>query len=137
MDHSLRKAAATSITGYQKYISPHKGFSCAHRLLYGGESCSAYLKRIIQQQGLNAAWQLAPQRFARCRQANLTLRSSSTAPDTDKRKEEQEKQRKELALDCLECGCEGCFLESTTDCLPTFEIGDCCAGDLLTPDCCF
>ncbi|WP_228061460.1 membrane protein insertion efficiency factor YidD [[Phormidium] sp. LEGE 05292] len=52
VDSGIRQIACTSISGYQKYLSPHKGFSCAHRILYGGESCSAYIKRIVAQKGL-------------------------------------------------------------------------------------
>ncbi|HAZ49213.1 MAG TPA: hypothetical protein DDW76_23430 [Cyanobacteria bacterium UBA11369] len=51
-----------SIKAYQRYISPHKGFSCAHRLLYGGESCSGYIKGAAQK-GLLQALSSARERF--------------------------------------------------------------------------
>ncbi|MBD2384509.1 hypothetical protein H6G32_03605 [Cylindrospermum sp. FACHB-282] len=35
-----KTVAINSITAYQKYISGAKGFSCPHRLLHGGDSCS-------------------------------------------------------------------------------------------------
>ncbi len=34
--------AIAAITGYQRYLSPYKGFRCAHRVLHQGESCSQY-----------------------------------------------------------------------------------------------
>ncbi|WP_338027215.1 membrane protein insertion efficiency factor YidD [Trichormus azollae] len=43
--------SVTAIAGYQIHISPHKGFQCAHRVLYGSESCSQYIKRVIAEEG--------------------------------------------------------------------------------------
>ena len=40
---------------YQRYLSPHKGFSCAYRKLYKAESCSEYFKQTIARAGLTAA----------------------------------------------------------------------------------
>lgn len=74
-DSWSRKFSTVAITGYQKYLSPHKGFSCAHRVLYGGESCSQYIKRVIAEEGLSVALDKSRQRFQACKQANLLLRS--------------------------------------------------------------
>nr|WP_298915317.1 membrane protein insertion efficiency factor YidD [uncultured Nostoc sp.] len=41
--------AIESITAYQKYISPSKGFCCSHRLLHGGDSYSNYVKRMLSE----------------------------------------------------------------------------------------
>lgn len=49
--------AIESITAYQKYISPSKGFCCSHRLLPGGDSCSNYVKRMLSEQKLHEAVQ--------------------------------------------------------------------------------
>ena len=67
-------AAITAIQGYQRYISPHKGFSCAHTKLHGGESCSQYFLRIISQLGLVEAIPLFHQRLADCKAAHTNLR---------------------------------------------------------------
>ncbi|MEH1893529.1 MAG: membrane protein insertion efficiency factor YidD [Nostoc sp.] len=45
--------AIESITAYQKYISPSKGFCYSHRLLHGGDSCSNYVKTLLNQQKLH------------------------------------------------------------------------------------
>jgi putative component of membrane protein insertase Oxa1/YidC/SpoIIIJ protein YidD len=74
-DSWSRNLSTVAITGYQKYLSPHKGFSCAHRVLYGGESCSQFIKRVIAQEGLSVALLKSRQRFQDCKQANLLLRS--------------------------------------------------------------
>ncbi|MGG6294185.1 membrane protein insertion efficiency factor YidD [Leptolyngbya sp. AN02str] len=67
------QAAIASLNLYRTHISPRKGFSCPHRLLHGDESCSAYVHRILANQSLSAAIQLAPQRFQACKAAAQTL----------------------------------------------------------------
>ncbi len=74
-----RQIGVTAITGYQRHISPHKGFSCAHRLLYGDESCSQYVKRVIAQEGLKVAFVKSRARFQACKQANHILRCQRLA----------------------------------------------------------
>jgi putative component of membrane protein insertase Oxa1/YidC/SpoIIIJ protein YidD len=69
------QAALDSLNSYQKYLSPHKGFSCPHRLLYGSESCSDYVKGILMQQDLRTAIQMASQSFKSCKAAAQTLQT--------------------------------------------------------------
>ena len=69
-------AVARLITAYQNYLSPFKGFSCAHRVLHGTESCSQYVKRTILERGLSDAWPNSRQRFRDCRSAYLTIMAS-------------------------------------------------------------
>jgi putative component of membrane protein insertase Oxa1/YidC/SpoIIIJ protein YidD len=76
LDSIGRKAGIVAITGYQKHISPHKGFVCAHRVLYGGESCSQYIKRVITEDGFKALLIKSRRRFQACLQANRILRSA-------------------------------------------------------------
>jgi putative component of membrane protein insertase Oxa1/YidC/SpoIIIJ protein YidD len=68
--------AINSISVYQKYISPHKGFSCPHRVLHGGDSCSDYAKRMLTTQNLTTALQLSLQRFKHCTAASQTLKTA-------------------------------------------------------------
>ena len=75
-----RSIAIAAITGYQRHLSPHKGFTCAHRRLYGGLSCSEYVKRSIAEQGLRKALFLARQRFKACSRANQILHLSRPCP---------------------------------------------------------
>ncbi|TAF59677.1 MAG: membrane protein insertion efficiency factor YidD [Oscillatoriales cyanobacterium] len=74
-DAALRQLAVASISGYQKHISPIKGFSCAHRVLYGGESCSQYIKGAIAKLGLFGAIKASRHRFAACKGANQILKA--------------------------------------------------------------
>jgi putative component of membrane protein insertase Oxa1/YidC/SpoIIIJ protein YidD len=75
LDPLTRQTAVMLITGYQRYLSPHKGFSCAHRIWHQGESCSQYVKRVVAEKGLSAAIPLVRQRFRDCRAANEWLRA--------------------------------------------------------------
>ncbi|MEH1849417.1 MAG: membrane protein insertion efficiency factor YidD [Nostoc sp.] len=68
--------AIKSITAYQKYISPSKGFCCSHRLLHGGNSCSNYVKRMLNEQKLHQAVQSSIKRFQDCAAASKTLTST-------------------------------------------------------------
>ena len=99
IDVDTRRLAVAAIGGYQRYLSPHKRFACAHRLLHGGESCSQYVKRAIAQQGLSAALSLARQRFQDCRTAHFTLKArqalAAAEADTENETEgENEVERK-------------------------------------------
>jgi putative component of membrane protein insertase Oxa1/YidC/SpoIIIJ protein YidD len=79
LDTLSRSTAAMLITGYQKYLSPHKGFSCAHRVWHRGESCSQYTKRAIVERGLIAAIPLVRERFQECKVANERLQQRRQA----------------------------------------------------------
>lgn len=74
-DAATRSLSSKLIEGYQKYISPRKGFSCAYRILHVRESCSQYAKRQIIEQGLINAMPLIRQRFQACNSANRVIRA--------------------------------------------------------------
>jgi len=61
-----RLAALAAIRGYQRFISPHKGFACAWRVHTGGASCSALGLRVIRRHGLWRGLQLLRERTYRC-----------------------------------------------------------------------
>ena len=68
---SLEQLAAFAIRMYQKYISPYKGFRCAHRVLHGGPSCSEFARLYVQEHTL---WAMFPAlRLRECRMAKETL----------------------------------------------------------------
>jgi len=71
----LRHAVAGAIGGYQRWISPHKGFHCAHWTLHGGESCSAFGKRLVIEQGIRGFFRGMRRRFDDCQRAALALRA--------------------------------------------------------------
>ena len=75
------QAVAIGLIGfYQRRISPHKGYRCAHRAHHGDLSCSEYVKQTILAQGLTAACPEIRQRFADCRAAYVALQESQEQP---------------------------------------------------------
>ena len=70
---SLASVAALLIRLYQKYISPRKGFRCAHRVLHGGPSCSEFARLYVQQHSVWAMFPALRARFRECRMAKETL----------------------------------------------------------------
>lgn len=63
------------ITAYQRWLSPLKGYSCAHRILHGGSSCSGYALQVLESDGSLRLLPLMRQRFRDCSQANASLRA--------------------------------------------------------------
>lgn len=70
-----RRGVDTAIRTYQRYVSPHKGFTCAHLVAHGGQSCSAAVRAIVADRGviLGALPTLA--RFCACYQAAALLQA--------------------------------------------------------------
>ena len=156
----VRRAAASAIAGYQKHLSPHKGFSCAHRLLHRGESCSQYVKQVILEQGLWAAIPAVRSRFAECKVANQVLQARRTRHllQAQHRLQEEEKPSDRRSapdtscsgvdglISCLDCA-DPCAGIDCTDCLnfhwpeqacPDLDCGsglDCSGLDCSSLDC--
>ena len=66
LDSSLRSVVIAVIGGYQRHLSPRKGYSCSHRIVYGSASCSEYVKKTLADKSLFEATLLAKQRFREC-----------------------------------------------------------------------
>jgi putative component of membrane protein insertase Oxa1/YidC/SpoIIIJ protein YidD len=58
--------ALAAIRGYQRWLSPYKGFRCALRAITGGDSCSAYGYLVISRFGLRRGLGLLSRRMALC-----------------------------------------------------------------------
>lgn len=117
----LASPALGAIWFYQRFVSPRKGFSCAHRVLHDGAGCSGYAKAAIKEHGLVSAVPLIRQRFKDCTSAYETIkkeRGESVSSGTG-RKGSMACDRcagrcaevfgySDSALDTLYC-CKGCF----------------------------
>jgi putative component of membrane protein insertase Oxa1/YidC/SpoIIIJ protein YidD len=108
-----KPAALLAIEGYQRYVSPHKGFHCAHGKLHGGLTCSAFGKKAIAENGLMAGAILLRGRFRQCHQAAVTLSAQRCDPGPragdcgESAGERGERETKEYKEYC--CGsCQGC-----------------------------
>lgn len=53
----------------QRYLSPLKGFGCAHRVKRGGPSCAAYARESFLRHGLVVGGRLVRRQFRRCAEA--------------------------------------------------------------------
>lgn len=71
---TLDHATLTGIRFYQRRLSPHKGFRCAHAALHGGPSCSAVVRRVIEERGVRRGWPDIIAQFRACRAAHAQLR---------------------------------------------------------------
>jgi putative component of membrane protein insertase Oxa1/YidC/SpoIIIJ protein YidD len=143
----LRQTLAGSIGLYQKYLSPHKGFSCAYRVQYRGSSCSQYCKEMILERGPIGAISPIRQRFQDCKQAAKLIQSQRLLSqghrlqnyihfsDNSRRSDPHKKQRSSQRDGCRLNGCYGD--PCPPDCLllgcDLFTPGDAC--DLGGVDC--
>lgn len=107
-----QKAAITLINGYQKYISPYKGFKCAHAAYYQGDSRSVAIQNIITETGVIDGYPLIRKRFAECRAAYVQLQSEHHSKQ-DKRKTKKGKEKENKCDSCDPCGAA-----ELTSCLP-------------------
>lgn len=69
---------------YRRFISPHKGFACAHRVAFGGPSCSDFALVLITQNGLGSSARPIWQRLHECRKAYDLLLAERPKEDKDK-----------------------------------------------------
>ncbi len=146
IDAFSRSTAAALISGYQKHISPRKGFSCAYRVLHGGESCSHYIKRSILEQGLIEAIHLSKQRFQACKAANQILKTKMQESGTPEEKRKRHRENNAATCTnnptCVDAGCQSLecvVLDPSTceGCTSGFDGGalDCGALDCSGLDC--
>lgn len=76
----FQRVAVKSILYYQRYLSPYKGFSCAHSFFYGGSSCSHYGKSAISNYGTSVGLGLLQTRLHQCREAKLLMIGTNDIP---------------------------------------------------------
>ena len=106
--------AAWAIEAYQRFISPYKGFRCAHRAVHGRDSCSQFAKRVALKRGFLALFPLLRRRFTECGVAAQVLDYESR--EMRRRRLATEKKSRSSWLD----GCDPCAV----DCGPPSSCGD-------------
>jgi putative component of membrane protein insertase Oxa1/YidC/SpoIIIJ protein YidD len=109
-----------AINGYQKYMSPHKGYHCAHRIVNGGNSCSEEVKQLISEHGLLASMAQIRQRFHDCKAAASYLNENRT--ERGRKKCGTKADKACAAADAISCIPSGC-----TD-LGVGSVGNMAAG---------
>lgn len=123
----VSRLALASIYAYQQWLSPHKGFRCAHSVLHGGTGCSGFAKHAIRDHGLWAALPAIRERFRACKHAARTLRDTCPVharPEGTPEDEDERGKKKKRGTGCLadiaDAGCTGCGAAS---CLPVSFCG--------------
>ncbi len=58
---------------YRWFLSPYKGFRCAHRVHRGGLSCSAFGERAIRRHGVRAGLLVLRRRLRVCGRVHMTI----------------------------------------------------------------
>ena len=95
------------ISLYQRWISPYKGFSCAHDARYQSGSCSHETKSLLLKHGLLKALPLIRLRFKACRSAYQELASQRADLPCDV----------SCGLDLFDCGGIGKSTSASLDCV--------------------
>jgi len=116
LDILSRQTTSRAIATYQKWISPHKGFVCAHRVLHRGESCSQYIKRSILEHGLWNAIPLVQERFEDCKVANAILKAQRERQERLQRWRSQPIKQEDAQMDNSD-------LPALETALPGFVVG--------------
>ena len=97
-------AAVLFIEAYQRWLSPRKGFACAHRVAHGGAGCSGYADAALRAEGL-AALPTVRARLRACRAAAMASASSKDTEPPNGRKKERWYERLDCGVpDCSPCG---------------------------------
>lgn len=128
-------SALAAISFYQRFVSPYKGFRCAHAALHHGNSCSQAVKKLIAEHGLWRSRDLVKARFAECRTAFELLKQTAVlSTREDEESERRKQQRKEYLQNC---GCDlpqlGCDLAQLLPCRGKAAQLD-CLPDVCMPD---
>jgi putative component of membrane protein insertase Oxa1/YidC/SpoIIIJ protein YidD len=100
---------AGTITAYQRYVSPHKGFCCAHNALHHRGSCSEFGKKVALRFGVWRFLRLMAVRFKECRSAYVALQ---TEAEKEKGREENEPGDcpvSPFSKECGYCGYAPCY----------------------------
>jgi putative component of membrane protein insertase Oxa1/YidC/SpoIIIJ protein YidD len=70
----LRFSITLVIKTYQRFVSPRKGFVCAHHALHGKGGCSSRILVHVQEEPVSQWWRLSRREFRACKSAATTLR---------------------------------------------------------------
>jgi putative component of membrane protein insertase Oxa1/YidC/SpoIIIJ protein YidD len=132
--------AARAIEAYQQFISPYKGFRCAHRAVHGRDSCSQFAKRVALKRGILALFPLLRRRFTECSVAAQVM-------DYETREKQREDQKRAAASESSSSSSSSCDASpcAALECVPTGDCGgaeavsapaDCASGaDCGAVDC--
>lgn len=109
----MKKLALAAIRGYQRWLSPFKGFSCAFRVFTGTDSCSAYGYRVIERFGLRRGLGLLDRRLALCGHVHSRMRPPPAPPHPLRHRQQGFCDAPcDASCDVAACDLPGCHLPS-------------------------
>lgn len=135
----LKRLALVLIRGYQKFLSPYKGFSCALRVRTGGHSCSRFGYNAIDRHGFFLGMTLLRRRLAKCSWHAHQHNQSCTKPDVP---QYAPRSRPGMVFSngklvnqggFADCDCSGCDAPSCD--LPSCDMPSCDMPSCDMPDC--
>jgi uncharacterized protein len=133
LDDSISRISVNIISFYQQYLSPYKGFRCAHSYIYGDESCSVFIKKVVSEEGLFKGYNRIKSRFADCRLAYETISKDKRDQKVNKRGCGLRRRNKnEKWYD--NCDCSGCS-PNHADCKQCFHGASDLPCDIGPCDC--
>lgn len=116
----MRSLVLAAIAGYQRYLSPHKGFCCAYRVHTGHRSCSTLGYRAVRRYGVLLGLKVLRRRMYLCGVAHRRFSANPRRPF--------ETQRGFCDVGC-DIPCDfSCDLPSMDSCSSIADIASCCDG---------
>jgi len=101
MNNTLSNSAIQLIALYQRYLSPRKGYNCAHRIYFGKSSCSSWAVRIIKKHGVFAFFPLMKKRSQACAMASEKIKEQKMGEPNKEEYSECPLMEKKTAENCL------------------------------------
>lgn len=103
----LDRLALQAIGAYKKFLSPRKGYRCAHAALHNGQSCSNFAQTAILQHGIWPAIFKINQRFVDCNSAFHVLNSQNESSEINQDRNDSNSPSPNLRLR-EPCNCHLC-----------------------------
>lgn len=100
----MRHFLALFIAIYRRFISPKKGFSCAHNHVHGQGSCSDWALDILKDKGAHGLFVELPVRIQQCNAASELLKNSK------KNETENNNERSKIDKCCIPAEIASCWI---------------------------
>lgn len=92
--------AVASIDLYRRYVSPYKGFKCAHNALHRRGSCSAFGRLVFARKAFLDAVALMRRRFAQCKAAAMVLHAAPLRAEAETEEDRAKRRTRDWPCDC-------------------------------------
>jgi putative component of membrane protein insertase Oxa1/YidC/SpoIIIJ protein YidD len=105
----MSTVAVAGIDFYRRFLSPLKGFKCAHHYVHRDGSCSTYGRDVYGKHRFLEATRLLRARFAECKQASQRLKrtavwhASQIDSETDEEKRARLRRKQSHWSDAADC----------------------------------